>query len=90
MEWGFKAGKNIEERDNKSDFLVYMSDGEVVKKDIDDTDPFVLEDRYFVDCIENNKQPEIATLTDGRDILELALAAIKSAKETKTIYFKPG
>lgn len=87
IDWGFKAGKNIEQRDKKSDFLVYRSDGKVIAMDIDKTDSFELEDRYFVDCIKNNRQADIATFKDGRDILELALASIKSAKEGKTIYF---
>ncbi len=88
IEWGFKSGKNIEQRDNKSDFLVYLPDGEVARRDVENTDSFVLEDRYFVDCIKNNRQPEIATLREGRDILELALGAIESAKNAKTIYFE--
>ena len=87
IEWGFKAGKNIEQRDNKSNFLVYRSDGKVLKQEVDETDSFVLEDRYFIDCIKNNKKPEIATFRDGRDILELALASIRSAKDAKTFHF---
>ncbi len=85
IEWGFRAGKNIEQRGNKSDFLVYQPDGEISVIDIDKTDSFVLEDRYFIECIKNNKNPEIATFKDGRDILELSLAAIRSAKSGKTI-----
>jgi len=86
IEWGFKAGKNIEKEKKKSDFLIYLSDGNIKKQDIDSTDSFELEDRYFIDCIRNNRKASICTFKDGRDILELALAAIESAKANKAIY----
>ncbi|MBN1299207.1 MAG: Gfo/Idh/MocA family oxidoreductase [Actinobacteria bacterium] len=86
MQWGFIAGKNIEGNYTKPDFLMYKPGERVVINDIDKTDSFVLEDRYFVSCIKNNRQAEVATFEDGRNTLGLALAAVSSAKEQKTLY----
>ena len=85
IEWIFRAGKNIEERSQKANLTVYKSDGSIDEPKVEQEDGYLLECKYFIDCLENNKDIEIATLEDGRNALELALAATKSAKEGKTI-----
>jgi len=85
IEWIFRAGKNIEERSQKANLIVYKSDGSIDEPKVEQEDGYLLECKYFIDCLENNKDIEIATLEDGRNALELALAATKSAKEGKTI-----
>jgi len=85
IEWIFRAGKNIEERSQKANLTVYKSDGSIDEPKVEQEDGYLLECKYFIDCLENNKDIEIATLEDGRNALELALTATKSAKEGKTI-----
>ncbi len=85
IEWIFRAGKNIEERSQKANLLVYKSDGSINEPKIEQEDAYLLECNYFINCLENNKNIEIATLEDGRRALELALAATKSAKEKTVI-----
>jgi len=85
IEWTFRAGKNIEERSQKANLIVYKSDGSIDEPKVEQEDGYLLECKYFIDCLEDNKDIEIATLEDGRNALELALAATKSAKEGKTI-----
>jgi len=80
IEWIFRAGKNIEERAQNAEIKVYKNDGSVEILEADKTDAFFLELSYLVDCIENDKPIKNATFEDGRASLELALAAIKSAK----------
>lgn len=40
---------------------------------------------YFQDCLKNNKPVEIGGLSEGMKVLKLSNAALKSAKEQKTI-----
>ena len=87
VEWIFRAGKNIEEREQAAKITVYKNDGSVEFLEASRDDAFFLELGYFIDCIENNKPVENASFEDGRDSLELALAAIRSARENCIIQF---
>lgn len=85
VEWTFRAGKNIEERSQKAGLLVYRDDGSVEEPDVPEADGYYLECKYFIDCIDNGREITNATLQDGRNALELALAATESAKANKTV-----
>lgn len=41
--------------------------------------------KYFIDCIHNDRRPEIATPAQARDAVKLVLSEIKSAAEGHTI-----
>ena len=81
IEWIFRAGKNIEERAQSADVTIYEKDKSAYTIEVDQTDAYFLECKYFVDCIMNDSPIKKATFKDGRASLELALAARKSAKE---------
>lgn len=85
VEWIFRAGRNVEKRAQKSNLTVYKNDGSIHTLEVDQTDSYLLECKYFIGCIDNDLPIEKATLEDGRRALELALAAMKSAKERKVI-----
>ena len=85
IDWIFRAGKNIEERAQQADIMVYEPDGKTYKLEVEDTDAYYLECKYFIDCIHNNKPVEKATFNNGRAALELALAAKESARENKIV-----
>ena len=85
IEWIFRAGKNIEERGLATNIKIYNFDGSIETIEVNQTDAFLNEISYFIDCIENNKPIERATFLDGRNALEFALAAIKSAREQTTV-----
>ena len=87
VEWIFRAGKNIEEREKDAAITVYRNDGSVESLEAGTEDAFFLELGYFIDCLENDKPVENATFEDGRDSLALALAAIRSARENCVIKF---
>jgi predicted dehydrogenase len=46
------------------------------------------QDRYFVQCFLDGKQPERASY-DGLEITELLMTAYMSAEQERTIHFKP-
>ncbi|MFP4563337.1 MAG: Gfo/Idh/MocA family protein [Spirochaetia bacterium] len=85
VEWILRAGKNIEERASKMNLIIYKPDGTIEEPEVEEEDPYFLECKYFVDCIDKNQPIENGTFEDGRNALELALAATKSAKEQKTV-----
>lgn len=81
VEWNFKAGQLLETRDKEAPLMVYNNRTSYRVDDIDQSDPFVLQWRYFLDCIEKDKPIERATLDEGRTALSLAIASIESASE---------
>ncbi len=87
IEWIFRAGKNIEERSQQSNIIIYKDDGSIKTLEVEQKDSFLIELTYFIDCIKNDVPVENATFEDGKNAVELALAAIKSAKEKTVIKF---
>jgi predicted dehydrogenase len=85
VEWTFRAGKNIEERSKKTNLIVYKDDGSILEPDVEEEDAYYRQCKYFIDCLDNDRPVENATLEDGRNALTLALAATKAAKKGKTI-----
>jgi len=85
VDWLFRAGKNIEERTQAAEIKVYKNDNTIEVLEASKDDAFYLELSYFIDCLENKKPVKIASFEDGRAALELALAAIKSAKTSKVV-----
>jgi predicted dehydrogenase len=81
VEWNFKAGKLLEQRDSEAPLMVYRDSGSYEVEDVDRRDPFLLEWLYFIECIDRDRPVENATLEQGRAALELARASIKSAVE---------
>jgi UDP-N-acetylglucosamine 3-dehydrogenase len=85
VEWNFSAGKLLEQRDHEAPLVVYKNDSAHIVEEIDRRDPYFLQWRYFIDCIEHSQDIKRATLEDGRTALQLALASIESAKEKKEV-----
>lgn len=85
IDWMLRAGKNIEERGQKNKLTVYKDDGSVEEPAVAEEDPYFLQCKYFIDCIDKDAPIENATFEDGRNALELALAATKSAKDQKPV-----
>lgn len=84
LEWTFRAGVNIEERDQSNPIIFYRN-GEGRKTiEVSSEDPYYCELQYFFDCIKEGKpiekgSPEQATLA-----LKLALAA-RTASENGVV-----
>lgn len=79
IEWMFRRTMK------KNDLIVYENDGSVNSLNLKQIDPFLSECQYFINCIENNREIKQSTFEDGRAALELALAAVKSAKSKEVI-----
>jgi len=57
VEWNFKAGRLLETRDSEAPLVVYRDDSSAEKVQVDQSDPFLLQWRYFIDCIETGQTP---------------------------------
>ena len=86
IEWIFRGGDNIEKRGLKKPLVIYKMNGEIVSINTNDEDGFYLEWKYFIDCLDNDKEIRNATFQDSRLALKIALASIRSAREGKKIY----
>lgn len=87
IDWDFRAGKNIEQRDKVESVTIYEESGHTYKLESEQKDPYYLECKYFVDCLDKNLPIERASFTDGRNAVKVALAARESAKTRKIIEF---
>jgi predicted dehydrogenase len=88
IDWVFRAGKNIEQRGKEFALQVYRAEGGVETPDVEKADPYTLELKYFVECIDRGEEVTRASFEDGRRALELALASIQSAKSGKVVKIK--
>jgi predicted dehydrogenase len=87
IDWEFRAGKNIEQRDKVANVIIYEEGGKTYNLEAEQKDPYYLECQYFVDCLEKGLPIERATFEDGRKAVEIAIAARESAKGNKIIKF---
>ena len=87
IDWEFRAGKNIEQRDEVCTVSVYEKSGKTYDLDVEQKDPYYLECQYFVDRLDQGLAIERATFEDGRQAVEVAIAARESAKSKKIIKF---
>lgn len=81
VEWIYRAGKTIGERDGEFEPTVYLSDGSTYIPDYEKSDPYYRECKYFIDCIDNDEEITQATFEQGRAALELALASLESTQK---------
>jgi predicted dehydrogenase len=84
-EWNFKAGKLLETRGQIPPLTIYKKDGTQKIEDVSPEDPFILQWKYFIECIEQDRKITRATFGDGRNALNLALSSIESAKTNREV-----
>jgi predicted dehydrogenase len=84
VEWSFRAGKLLEERQSESSLVVY-NDDQSREVPFETRDAFLIEWEYFLHCLESDKKITNATLEDGKNAIHLALSTMKSASTGKTV-----
>jgi len=85
IEWIYRAGETIGERGAEFEPIVYLADGSIFSLEIEKNDPYYLECKYFIDCLDKNKDITQATFEQGRAALELALASFESTKNSTVV-----
>jgi len=81
IDWTYKMGKTIEERGQEFELTVYKSDGAVITPEFEKNDPYYLECKYFIECIDSDKEIAMATFEQGHAALRLALATLESTRQ---------
>jgi predicted dehydrogenase len=76
------AGEDLVEKQNAEQGLMPVLGNEAAEYG------YEAQDRYFVQCFLDGKQPE-ESFYDGLEITELLMTAYMSAEQERTIYFKP-
>jgi len=84
VEYVCSAGVNLEDLGSAKNNLMLFKQGAVTQLQVPQDNPYANELRYFVDCVTQNKQPDIAPPQDSREVLRLVLA-IQASLETGEI-----
>ena len=77
-----EAGEDLVEKQNAEQGLMPVVANETADYG------YEWENRYFVDCFLDGKQPE-ENFYDGLEVTQLLMTAYKSAEEERTIAFEP-
>ena len=77
----------VEKRSVASPLVIYNPDGSIFSHEYVQTDPFLSECSYFVDCIENGSEITKGSLQDDRNALLYSLSAKRSYELNKAVKF---
>lgn len=89
IEWRFRAGKLLEQRETLSFLSIYRYGGTVENEPIDQTDAFLLEWKYFLECLQGGITIQKGTFENGKAALQLSLATAESARTGKKVKLRP-
>ncbi len=81
LEWSFRAGVNIEEREQVSPLVLYRKGEKKQEIVVQSEDPYLAELRYFLGCVEKDTPPARGTAEEATLALRVALSAQRSAEE---------
>ncbi len=85
IDFRFSTAKQVDRRDQAvSELTLYRQDKAPVSLSKPTEDSYLAEIRYFVNCLEQDCHPEVATLEEAREVILITLAAMRSL-ETGTI-----
>ena len=86
LEYTFRVGANIQERDQASHFFrLYKSDGTVSEPTASAEDMFVAQLRYFARCVEERQPPRVCPPEETCQIMQVMTASRQSADSGQVI-----
>ncbi len=89
VEYHFRAGGRSVEMGGVNDLVLYPADGDPVRLEVEQRDPYAAEVAYFVDCLLTGRPADRATPEDARLALRVALAARDAVEQGQTVPIKP-
>lgn len=88
-EYSLSAGVNLDSDGKQSNSLIlYRKGKEPIIENIKSKDAYELELEYFIDCVKNNKKPEIVNLDSIRKTIETITCLVKSLESGEIIRLK--
>lgn len=89
VEYNYSAGATIADRANsKSEMKIWRKDIGLEVKQIKTYDAYKRQMEYFLDCVKENKQPEIITPEQSLEVITMIDALHRSAEAGKIIEIK--
>ncbi|MBA2557594.1 MAG: Gfo/Idh/MocA family oxidoreductase [Chloroflexi bacterium] len=80
VEYHFRAGgRSFEVGEPTNELTVYRDEGDPTLVSVEQTDPYVNECAYFIDCVRNGNAPERSSPTAALEAMRLSVAAQASA-----------
>ena len=88
-EYSLSAGVNLGSDSKQSNSLIlYRKGKEPIIENIKTKDAYELELEYFIDCVKNNKKPEIVNLDSVKKTIETITCLVKSLESGEVIKLK--
>lgn len=88
-EYSISAGVNLDSDGKQSNSLIlYRKGKEPIIENIKSKDAYELELEYFINCVKNNKKPEIVNLDSIRKTIETITCLVKSLESGEIIRLK--
>ena len=88
-EYSLYAGVNLDSDGKQSNSLIlYRKGKEPIIENIKTKDAYELELEYFINCVKNNKKPEIVNLDSIRKTIETITCLVKSLESGEIIRLK--
>ena len=85
-EYRFRVGGQVDRREAaEMEFTLYRSNQPPEHPPSPDKDAYEAEIEYFVNCVSQGQEPEIATLEEARIVLQIALAARESLETGQVV-----
>jgi len=86
IEYTFRVGANIQEREQASHFFrFYKSDGQVCEPEVSEEDMFAAQLRYFVRCVAEGRPPLLCLPEETCQVMQVMTASRQSAETGKVI-----
>ena len=86
LEYTFRVGANIQERDQASQFFrLYKSNGTVSEPTASTEDAFVAQLSYFVRCVEERQPPRLCPPEETCQVMQVMTASKQSADSGRII-----
>ncbi len=91
LEYAFRVGANVRERDQASDlFRLYKPDGTASEPTVPAEDGFVTQLRYFVRCLAEGQPPRLCPPQESYDVMRVMTASRQSAETGRVIALAAG
>ena len=86
LQYDFQAGgRSVEEAGGTNELRLFSNEGSPEKLEVEQTDPYLAEIEYFVECIRSGQPANRATPAAARVALDTALAARESMETNRTV-----
>lgn len=86
LEYGFRVAGNVAEREKATGSLrFYPADGLAQTPRVSDADMFAVQLRYFVDCIENDRKPDLCPPQQSCDVMGIMDRCLQSAESSQVL-----